>query len=392
MNKNRLMKGALCGSLMLMGAVAFCSCSDDKDEPSKVGQEIVDSKNIDYSSDNAGAWHNYSVKVADLLARDASDLYEAWTESYEGGASYASAFRAGNGFGYTSHLNCIEEIIDGCADIANEVGEAKIGDPYDLYQSNKLEEALYAVESWYSWHSREDYTNNIYSIRNSYYGSLDGTVSANSMATLVNSIDPELDKATRDAIDNAAKAIQAIPQPFRNNINSSEAREAMDACASLEQQLSRKLKPFFADLSSSYDAQLEKIVANYVDEVVLPTYAQLKERANTLAEAVKNLSNTRTDAAFEAACQAWLSAREPWERSEAFLFGPVDALGLDPNMDSWPLDQDAIVNHLKSGNFSDLEWGDGDDDDKVEAAQNIRGFHTLEFLLFKDGKPRKVSL
>ncbi len=212
------------------------------------------------------------------------------------------------------------------------------------------------------------------------------------MATLVNSLDPALDAATRSAIDNAANAILAIPQPFRNNINSAEAREAMDACADLEQQLSRRLKPFFTELPTSYDPQLAKIVENYVDAVVLPTYAQLKERTTALAAAVKNLSDARTDAAFEAACQAWLSAREPWERSEAFLFGPVDALGLDPNMDSWPLDQDAIVNHLKSGNFSDLEWGDGDDDDKVEAAQNIRGFHTLEFLLFKDGKPRKASV
>ena len=391
MKRNLLISGALYCGLLFAGAATFSSCSDDKNEPSDNTQVIVDSKNIDYSSENANGWHNYSVKVADLLSRDAADLYSSWTESYEGGASYASAFRAGNGFGYTSFLNCIEEIIDGCADIANEVGEAKIGDPYDLYQSNKLEEALYAVESWYSWHSREDYANNIYSVRNSYFGSLDGTVNENSMAALVGKLDPTLDKSVRDAINAAASAILAIPQPFRNNINSAEARSAMDVCADLEQVLTRKLKPFFAELSSSYDAQLGDIVANYVDGVVLPTYSQLKERTAALATAVKNLSNNRTNAAFEAACEAWLSAREPWERSEAFLFGPVDALGLDPNMDSWPLDQDAIVNHLKSGNFSDLEWGDGDDDDTVEAAQNIRGFHTLEFLLFKDGKPRKVN-
>lgn len=393
MIKKDFMKGALLSGLLLAGCVSFQSCSDDKNEPSEVQNpvNVVDSKNLDYSSDNANAWHNYSMKVAELLSRDASDLYSSWTESYEGGVSYASAFRAGNGFGYTSFLNCIEEIIDGCADIANEVGEAKIGDPYDLYQNNRLEEALYAVESWYSWHSREDYTNNIYSVRNSYFGSLDGTVNENSMAALVNSLDPTLDKTVRDAINTAAASILAIPQPFRNNINSSEARTAMDACADLEQVLSRKLKPFFADLPSSYDSVLGEIVGNYVDAVVLPTYSQLKERAAALATAVKNLSSNRTDAAFETACEAWLSAREPWERSEAFLFGPVDALGLDPNMDSWPLDQDAIVNHLKSGNFSDLEWNEGDDDDSVEAAQNIRGFHTLEFLLFKDGKPRKTA-
>ena len=392
MNKKDFMRGALLSGLLLAGCVSFQSCSDDKNEPSEGPDPVVvDSKNLDYSSDNANAWHNYSVKVAELLARDAADLHSSWTVSYEGGASYASAFRAGNGFGYTSFLNCIEEIIDGCADIANEVGEAKIGDPYDLYQNNRLEEALYAVESWYSWHSREDYSNNIYSIRNSYFGSLDGSVNENSMATLVGSLDPTLDNSVREVINAAAASILAIPQPFRNNINSSEARTAMEKCADLEQVLTRKLKPFFAELPASYDATLGKIVENYVDAVVLPTYSLLKERADILATAVKNLSDSRTDAAFEKACEAWLSAREPWERSEAFLFGPVDALGLDPNMDSWPLDQDAIVNHLKSGNFSDLEWSECDDDDAVEAAQNIRGFHTLEFLLFKDGKPRKTA-
>ncbi len=390
--KDLFKRSLLCGAI-LAGCVSLQSCSDDKNEPSDRNNptETIDSKNLDYSSDNAAAWHSYSVRVADLLARDASDLHSSWTESYEGGASYASAFRSGNGFGYTSFLNCIEEIIDGCADIANEVGEAKIGDPYDLYLNNRREEALYAVESWYSWHSREDYSNNIHSIRNSYFGSLDGSVAQNSMATLVASLDPDLDKSVREAITTATNAILAIPQPFRNNINSSEARIAMDACASLEQVLSRRLKPFFANLPASHDSALKGIVENYVDEVVLPTYSLLKTRTQVLADAVKELATLRSDAAFEKACQAWLSAREPWERSEAFLFGPVDALGLDPNMDSWPLDQDAIVNHLKNGSFADLEWNDGDDDDTVEAAQNIRGFHTLEFLLFKDGKPRKTA-
>ena len=85
-----------------------------------------------------------------------------------------------------------------------------------------------------------------------------------------------------------------------------------------------------------------------------------------------------------------MEAREPWETSEAFLFGPVDEYGLDPNMDSWPLDQDAIVQIMKSQKWTDLEWKPGDDAAKVESAQNVRGFHTLEFLVFKDGKARTV--
>lgn len=382
----------LCGSALLISA-ALSSCGSDNNEPdpNKPGEEEVDSKNLDYSSDNADGWHNYSVRVAELLARDSEELCNSWNVSYDGGESYANIFRSANSSAYPNYVSCIEEIIDGCRDIAGEVGDAKIGDPYDLYVQGKREEALYAVESWYSWHSRDDYANNILSIRNSYLGSLDGSVNAKSISALVNSVDKDLDNTTKTLIENARKAIIDIPQPFRNHINSMEALAAQTACGELENHLENTLKAFFQNLPASHDDQLKEIVENYVDNVVLPTYGMLKERNNALLQAVKDLASSRNNAAFEKACQAWLSAREPWEESEAFLFGPVDALGLDPNMDSWPLDQDAIVNHLKSGNFNDLNWGDGDDDDKIEAAQNIRGFHTLEFLLFKDGQPRKVN-
>ena len=115
------------------------------------------------------------------------------------------------------------------------------------------------------------------------------------------------------------------------------------------------------------------------------------EKNTILYNVVNTFKNNPDNDNFEAACEAWLKAREPWEKSEAFLFGPVDAKGLDPNMDSWPLDQVAIVQILKSGNYDDLDWTDGDSDDAIEAAQNVRGFHTLEFLLFKNGKPRRVN-
>jgi hypothetical protein len=66
-------------------------------------------------------------------------------------------------------------------------------------------------------------------------------------------------------------------------------------------------------------------------------------------------------------------------------------MGLDPNMDSWPLDQAQIAQILKSQNFSGLNWEDGDSDEKIEGAQSLRGFHTLEYLIFKDGKARTVK-
>lgn len=383
---------ALCFAAMTT-SVAFTSCSSEKDDP-KPAEPVVDSKNLDYSASNAKSWHNYSVNVAGLLTRDAQSLYDSWDKSYEGGEAYKDIFRNHNNSTFKSAFECIEQILDGCSDIANEVGEAKIGDPYDKYTHGNTEEALYAVESWYSWHSRDDYSNNIISIRNSYLGVRNSsTMASASMAALVNTLDPDLHKEVTDAIDNAYNAILAIPQPFRNNISSQQAVAAMNACADLDDVIVKKLKPFFSaeNLGTSHDADLDAIVSNYVDAVVLPTYKELVEKNTALEKAVRNFASNPSDNTFKTAADAWLAAREPWETSEAFLFGPVDALGLDPNMDSWPLDQDAIVNHLKSGNFDDLNWVDGDDDDKIEAAQNVRGFHTLEFLLFKDGKARTVK-
>ena len=66
---------------------------------------------------------------------------------------YASLFKAHNGSPYASALSCVEEIVDKCAEIAYEVGTAKIGDPYNLYKAGNTEEALYAC-LLYTSHNR----------------------------------------------------------------------------------------------------------------------------------------------------------------------------------------------------------------------------------------------
>ena len=286
---------------------------------------------------------------------------------------------------------CIEQLIDGCIDIATEVGETKIGDLLAKWNAGQKTEALYAVESWYSWHSREDYCNNIYSIRNAYYGTRSGEVGSASLALLIAKHQSALDASVREAIGAAIEAILDIPQPFRNNIGSAEARVAQQRCADLVEVLTQ-LKSYIEQTGAvNQDEVLDPIVASYVDNVVLPTYKELKEKNALLYQAAKGFLDAPGDAAFDAVCDAWMVARVPWETSEAFLFGPVDNEGLDPNMDSWPLDQDAIVRILNSGDFDNLDWSDGDSDDAISAKQEVRGFHTLEFLAFRNGVPRTVS-
>lgn len=407
MNKNLLLAGFVALGL----CVGMTSC--DKDDDDKGGSKEIteeEAQALEYTSANAAAWGNYATNVALLLSNDSKKLYDEWN------SSYASDFKTHSAAsGYSSANACVQQIIEGCIDIANEVGTAKIGEPVDYWTSGKKNQALYAVESWYSWHSRDDYKNNILSIANSVLGQrIEGAPSKFNYQTemqkgtlTMNSI---VVKCMQNAqlrakaitvwtnIGNAWDAIDEIPQPFRNNIGSEEAEKAMDACAELVKSL-EELKPLIEENMSEDDCQA--IVDQFVDNVALPTYKELVTKNNELLASVKTLQSNPSNAAFESACAAWLAARQPWETSESFLFGPVSELGLDPNMDSWPLDAVGIYNLLISEKWSDMEWsGDYEEADEdnpsahasaIEAAQAVRGFHTLEFLLFKDGTPRKIK-
>ena len=393
MRKNFFQAAALMLGLACTGFMAT-ACSDDDNNGGNEGTEFDQAANLDYTAENSANWLAYSVRVAKLLEQDATTLYNSWETGYDGGAPFKEIFKAHDGRqSYSNVMDCITTIIDKCQEITDEVGNEKIGDPYRKWMAGQHTEALYAVESWYSFHSRDDYANNIRSIRNSYFNSMDSTVNDSSLYRIMERVDPTLNAQIAQAIEDTKNAILAIPQPFRNHIGDEMVPPAQDACTSLGNLFNTSLR---SAITNAYqngtvtEADLQGVVEAYVDHVVLPTYKALKEKNTLLRQAVQALASAPGNESFEEACDAWIVAREPWEQSEAFLFGPVDALGLDPNMDSWPLDQVAIVNILNSGDFSNLEWGEGDSEDEITSTQEIRGFHTLEFLLFKNGNPRTV--
>ena len=147
---------------------------------------------------------------------------------------------------FKTQLDAIEQLVDGCVEISGEVGEKKIGDPLEKFNKGKVTEALYAVESWYSWHSREDYQNNIFSIRNALLCSRDGKFDhTENGVSILNYVaakgNHQLTQKVFKAVNAAAAAIKAIPQPFRNNINSKETLAAQEACGALSEVLEKEL-------------------------------------------------------------------------------------------------------------------------------------------------------
>ena len=123
---------------------------------------------------------------------------------------------------------------------------------------------------------------------------------------------------------------------------------------------------------------------NFANNVVLATYTELDNKAGELLTAVKALADDTSQANLEKAQQAWVATRTPWEQSEAFLFGPVDTQGLDPALDSWPVDHVNLQSVLDSGDTLTVDFVSGLEDTQ-------KGFHTIEFLLFREGDQRKAS-
>lgn len=393
-------------ALLAMGLTTFTACDEENNEktiPEGIADVNFEEDQTAVTDANLTNWVQYSVQVANLLTKDASDLKNAWTDSYNGGDAYSEQFKnPGTGKTFASYSNCVQQIIEGCADIANEVGTAKIGEPRDLWEKGSYKDAVYAVESWYSFHSIDDYTNNILSIRNAVYGTRNGEQAAQSVASYLKANNVSLYNSLVTKINTAVNAIQGIKSPLRSYLGSNTVLAAQDACSALEKVLTNDLKPV---MMAASEEDLKPIIVNYTDHVVLPTYADLLADNTALNTAIRTLANTAgkyqagtktvadVNLAFKAAALLWITAREPWETSEAFLFGPVADKGLDPNMDSWPLDVDALKNTLASGKFDNLTWeGEFDENDEtIAAVQNVRGFHTLEFLLFYNGTPRTLS-
>lgn len=100
------------------------ACSDGDDPSNGNGNGAVEEINI--TKDNASNWYSYMINVTNLLKEDAATLYDDWKTSYNGGESYASIFINHNNSAYFGTANnCVQQIIEGCWDIANEVGDAK---------------------------------------------------------------------------------------------------------------------------------------------------------------------------------------------------------------------------------------------------------------------------
>lgn len=129
---------------------------------------------------------------------------------------YGSYMKVATGGTYATYQEAAEELIQGCIDIADEVGNTKIGRP----NTATSEEDRNYIESPYALNSIEDFQDNIRSIQNAYCGSQAGDAS---VSDYIKSVDANLDAECRKAIEDAINAIGQIAEPFALDANAKGA-------------------------------------------------------------------------------------------------------------------------------------------------------------------------
>ena len=144
---------------------------------------------------------------------------------------------------------------------------------------------------------------------------------------------------------------------------------------------------------------MEAITDQYVNNVIYPIYTSLASQTSTLFDQLvdakaKFRAGTLTQGDIDKICTTFIAARSAWEQSESFLYGAATDFGIDPHIDTWPLDRTALAKALSSkeiiDDLDDLEDG-GIDNARALVGEQQLGFHGIEFIIFRNGKNRSLA-
>ncbi|MBQ2540098.1 MAG: hypothetical protein II551_00460 [Paludibacteraceae bacterium] len=179
------------------------------------------------------AWAGKASEAKTALLEEAD--VEPYNDRY--GEQMMNAGKAGSI--YKTYQDVAEDIVAGCIDIAGEVADLKMGNPYI---SSTAEERDY-IESPYSCTSTIDFADNIRSIQHSYCGAKDGDAA---VSDYIKSQDADLDARVRKTIEEAIAAIEAI-EDFENTAKGNpKVKAAIDKVAALEEVLDKEVLPLLS--------------------------------------------------------------------------------------------------------------------------------------------------
>ena len=149
--------------------------------------------------------------------------------------------------GYNSWQGTVRQIfVGGCSNISAEVADQKLGQAYRTATgSGSAEDSRDYIESPYSHRSFIDYQDNIYSIKNSLYGTRDVNATSPAEDSLLNLLKAMNYSGLNDLTEALNKAIQALETAKNSGKSFVEApgaqheKDCIDAVSALDEELNK---------------------------------------------------------------------------------------------------------------------------------------------------------
>ena len=136
---------------------------------------------------------------------------------------------------YATYQEAAEQLIAGCIDIADEVGNSKIGAAANAIPGSEDYEADHDnIESPYSLHSIIDFQDNIVSIQHAFFGALPTDASVNDFVKQKNK---DVSTAVTTTSAAAFTAIGLIQEPFVEHAQDPQSKLAIAAVEKLQDAL-----------------------------------------------------------------------------------------------------------------------------------------------------------
>lgn len=129
-----------------------------------------------------------------------------------------------------------------------------------------------------------------------------------------------------------------------------------------------------------------EILNGFAQNVAQASYNDLKTKSAQLYDNILALNTSRTSGNLTACQNSWKAARQAWEQTESFLFGPVSTENIDPRIDTWPVNFQDLNSQLNSANAFTEQYINNLED-------ALKGFHPIEYLIFgQDGDKLSTDL
>lgn len=135
---------------------------------------------------------------------------------------------------------------------------------------------------------------------------------------------------------------------------------------------SQNMLDFFGRSFVPLNFDKSAMLAQTLDQVVLPGYREFESRSQALSSALSALADQPDSARLETARKAWKDATEAWVKTEAYAFGPATEQRIRQQVHFWPRRPADIEAVLKSS-------------EPIHAASygtTRKGLPVIEYLLF----------